>query len=147
MMEKTKSREERILNRDMLHQVALTGGYTLLLCIAFLSLGAFRDMFRQSAGDSYFMTGFYALFIFAGLFNCFNSRSERLLMFSGISKNKPFLLIMALIAVIQIVMIYFGGEVFRTAPLTAGELVSCILLASTVVPFEMIRRIFKKISK
>ena len=81
MMEKTKSREERILNRDMLHQVALTGGYTLLLCIAFLSLGAFRDMFRQSAGDSYFMTGFYALFIFAGLFNCFNSRTDRLKLF------------------------------------------------------------------
>ena len=147
MMEKTKTREERILSREMIHQVAFTGGYTLLLCVMFLSLSVFRGMFRYEASDAYFMTGFYALFIFAGIFNCFNSRSERLLLFSNIGKNKPFMLIMVLIAAIQIIMIYFGGEVFRTAPLTPRELVCCILLAATVVPFEILRRIFRKISK
>ena len=93
------------------------------------------------------MTGFYALFIFAGIFNCFNSRSERLLIFSNIGKNKAFSIIMILIAAVQIAMIYFGGDVFRTAPLELSELVCCILLAATVIPFEMCRRIFKRLGK
>ena len=141
MLEPPKSREERILSRDMLHQIAFTGGFTLLLSIAFLRLDAFRSIFRSGVADAPLMTGFYALFVFAGIFNCFNSRSERLRIFSNIGKNKPFLLIMALIAVIQVFMIYFGGELFRAVPLTAAELVSVILIAATVVPFDILRRI------
>lgn len=68
-------------------------------------------------------------------------------MLSNITKNKPFALIMLLISAIQILMIYFGGAVFRTVPLSVRELVYVILLASTVIPFEFIRRIFYKLSK
>ena len=88
---------------------------------------------------------FYALFIFAGIFNCFGARCERLWILSNIRKNKLFIFIIGLISVIQILMIYFGGSVFRTVPLTAKELFSVILLASSVVPFEIIRRIMYKL--
>ena len=43
---------------------------------------------------------------------------------------------------IQIVMIYYGGALFRTVPLLWRELLKVILLAFSVVPFEMLRRIF-----
>jgi hypothetical protein len=52
---------------------------------------------------------------------------------------------MGLISIIQILMIYFGGTAFRTAPLTLAELIYVILLAFTVVPFEVIRRTLYKI--
>ena len=147
MMEKPKSREEKILSKDMLHQIFLTGGYTLLLSVSFLNFDFFKSLFRDSAGDTVFMTGFYALFVFSGIFNCFNSRSERMWLFSNIGKNKPFLLIMTAISVIQIGMVYYGGNTFRTAPLSFREFLNVILIASSVVIFDLIRRIFKKLSK
>ncbi len=147
MLEKPKSREERILSKSMLNQILLTGGYTLILSVCFLHFGFFKSLFRQSPADTVFLTGFYALFVFAGIFNCFNSRSERLWIFSNIGKNKLFLLIMAAISAIQIFMIYMGGDMFRSSPLTFRELLNVILIASTVTLFDIVRRIFQKLSK
>lgn len=142
MKEKPKRRDEPLLSRSMLSHIALTGSYTLLLCILFLKLPVFESLFRLSGERTYFLTGFYALFIFSGLFNCFNARSERVRMFAGLSKNRPFLIIMAVIAVIQICIIYFGGALFRAAPLTLGELGRVVLLAASVLPFDLFCRVF-----
>lgn len=147
MMELPKARNEKILSNEMLHQIVFTGGFTLLLSIAFLRIDFFRSLFRVGVADSVLMTGFYGLFVFAGIFNCFNSRSERMRLFSNIGKNKTFLFIMSLIAIIQVLMIYFGGDVFRTVPLTFRELLNVVLISSLVIPFDMIRRVFKKLTK
>ncbi len=144
MKEKPKRRDEPILTRQMISHIAFTGAYTLIMCICFLRHGFFKTLFRS--GDEYFMTAFYALFIFAGIFNCFGARCERMWILSNITKNKPFTFIMLLISVIQIVMIYFGGAVFRTVPLSYSEVIYVVLIAFTVVPFEFIRRIFYKLS-
>jgi len=146
MMEPPKARNEKILSRDMLNQIFITGGYTLLLCIAFLRIDFFSSLFRPSPDSACFLTGFYCLFIFSGIFNCFNARSERMSLFSNICKNRGFLAIMLLIATIQIVMIYFGGEIFRSVPLSFRELLNVILLSISVIPFDMVRRIAKKLS-
>ena len=145
MMEKPKPRSEGILSKDVLHQILITGGYTLFLCFAFLRFDFFESLFRADKNGIYFLTGFYALFVFAGLFNCFNARSERLSLLSNITKNKPFLIIMSAITVIQMLMMYYGGDIFRSAPLTPREMLNVILLASTVIPFDILRRIFKKL--
>ncbi len=147
MKEKPKRRNEPILNKEMLHHVFFTGAYTLILCFAFLCSRRIGNIFRGGQGGIYHMTAFYALFIFAGLFNCFGARCERLWILSNIEKNKSFMVIMALISVIQILIVYFGGELFRSTPLLARELLFVILLAFTVVPFEMWRRIIYKLSK
>ena len=144
MMERPKKRDEAILSGEMLNQICWTGAYTLLICIMFLKMDFFKALF--SANSEVFMTGFYALFVFAGLFNCLNTRSERLSLLSNIGKNKPFIVILSIIAVIQMFMIYFGGEVFRCVPLSPRELLNVILIASTVIPFDALRRIIKKLS-
>ena len=144
MMERPKKRDEAILSGEMLNQICWTGVYTLLICIMFLKMDFFKALF--SANSEVFMTGFYALFVFAGLFNCLNTRSERLSLLSNIGKNKPFIVILSIIAVIQMFMIYFGGEVFRCVPLSPRELLNVILIASTVIPFDALRRIIKKLS-
>ena len=146
MKEKPKHRFEPILSKEMIHQIVFCGAYTLLMCIAFLKLDFFQRLFLASENNVRFMTAFYALFIFAGIFNCFGARCGRMWILSDIGKNKPFGLIMIFISVIQILMIYFGGAVFRTVPLTAGELLCVIALAFTVIPFEIFRRIFYKLS-
>lgn len=145
MKEKPKSRSESILTKEMLGKVFISGSYTLLLCLAFLKLDFFSRGFLGKDANARFMTAFYGLFIFLGIFNCFIARSDRVWLFSNITKNKLFVLIMVLIAVIQIIMIYSGGELFRTTPLKAGELISVVLLAFTIIPFDMIFRIFTKL--
>ena len=145
MQEKPKSRDEQILSPDMLNQIGITGAYTLLLSVVFLSSPVIRMMYGSGLPTDRFYTAFYALFIFSGIFNCFSARCSRLWLFSNISKNKPFIFIMLLISVIQICMIYFGGALFRCVPLAPYELSFVILLASTVLPFEMFRRLIYKL--
>ncbi len=145
MQEKPKSRDEQILSPDMLNQIGITGVYTLLLSVVFLSSPVIRMMYGGGLPTDRFYTAFYALFIFSGIFNCFSARCSRLWLLSNIGKNKPFIFIMLLISVIQICMIYFGGALFRCVPLAPYELSFVILLASTVLPFEMFRRLIYKL--
>lgn len=145
MQEKPKSQEEQILSREMLHQIFVTGAFTLLICILFLTSPVIRVMYGAVTPTKEFYTAFYALFIFLGIYNCLLSRCERLWLFSNIGKNIPFILIMLLISAIQICMIYFGGEVFRCAPLEAHELGFALSLGACVIPFEMIRRLIYKL--
>ena len=111
---------------------------------AFLGLNIFGDLYIS---DSHRMTAFYALFIFAGLFNCFSARCERFWLLSNIGKNKPFILIMLFISTIQILIIYFGGELFRSTPLLPEELGYAVSAAALVLAFDIIRRVFKKLSR
>ena len=140
MREKPIKRDEPILSSSMLNHIAISGAYTLILCIVFLTSYIFKDIYCYSLSPIRFYTAFYALFIFAGIFNCFAARCERLWIMSNISKNKPFVLIMLLISVIQILMIYFGGEIFRCTPLELRELIIAVMLAFTVIPFDLVRR-------
>ena len=142
MLEKPKHREEPILSSSMLSHVTLNGAYTLALLVFFLCFAPFRAFFGTL--DRH-LTAFYALFIFSGIVNSFTARSERMFIFFGILKNKAFLLIMSFITIIQILIIYFGGTLFRSTPLTPMELGCVALLASTVLIFDSIRRIFQKL--
>ena len=146
MRERPKKLDEQIISGDMLHQIFYTGIYTFALSIFFLSSSATRNFFGFYSSSDKFYTAFYALFVFSGIANCFASRSDRLWLLSGLRKNIPFVIIMASITLIQIAMIYVGGDMFRCVPLTIGELMFALSLAFTVIPFDAIRRIVKKLS-
>lgn len=146
MKEKPKRRDEEIISKDMLHQISYTGIFTFALSLFFLLSVATRNFFGFYSSPDSFYTAFYALFIFSGIANCFAARSERLWIFSDIRKNLPFVFIMLSITVIQIFMIYFGGDIFRCVPLKASELIFTLTLAFTVIPFDFIRRIVKKLT-
>lgn len=142
MREKPKRRDERILTRDMISHVLTLGAYVLALSTIFLTSTRLGDLYR---GEAELLTAFYALFIFAGIFTSFAARCDRLWIFSNISKNVGFIVIMLLISAVQLAMIYFGGAVFRCVPLTSRELLTAIALAATVIPFDGVRRIFLKL--
>lgn len=143
MRERPKRRNEPIISRDMLLHIIPNGIYTLALLVAFLSLDMFSDLFVNSA---HHLSAFYALFIFSGLANCFSARADRFWLFSGIGKNRLFVFIMLFISVIQLLMIYLGGSLFRSAPLTPTELGTVVALALSVIAFDLLRRVIKKLS-
>ena len=80
-----------------------------------------------------------------GIFNCFNARTHRLNLLSHLYENKVFILIILFILIIQVYLIYYGGTLFRTAGLTVMEFLYMILLASTVVPIDFMRKIYLRI--
>ncbi len=145
MRELPKKREEPVLSRKMLHQLIWMGGYTSLLCLSFLALPYFRTLFHFNENPIHFLTAFYALFIYSGVFNSFNARTERINPLANIRKNPTFLLIMLIVSAVQLLMIYFGGHLFRTAGLTLSQLRLILLMAVSVIPMEQLRKLlFKK---
>ena len=141
MKERPKKREEPILAKSSISHILLNGAYTLLLLVLFLRLDYFKHFFGTTTRH---LSAFYALFIFSGLFKCLSARSERMWLFAGIGKNKLFIYIMIFISIIQLLIIYLGGEIFRSIPLTAPELTLTLLLSSTVLLFDGFRRIFTR---
>ena len=142
MEEKPKKKEESILNRYMLDEIIFTGAYSSLLCIFFLKSNWINNFYRFDNSYRYLMTAFFALFIFIGIFNCFNARTHRLNLFSNLLKNKAFMIIIGFVAVVQLVLIYYGGDLFRTFGLTFKELMFTLLLASTVIPVDWLRKLY-----
>jgi len=139
MLKKAPPREAKLISRRMLSQILITGGYTLALGIFFLKSPLVRGLF--GGDDTYHLTAFFAMFIFCGIFNSFNARTEKVNLLSCIAGNKPFIFIMTLVAAVQLLIIYFGGEVFRCTPLSPVHLLYCALIAFTVIPADMIRKL------
>lgn len=142
MEEPPKKKHENILNRYMLDEIIFTGCYSSLLCVFFLKSNLIRNLYRADNNYNYLMTAFFALFIFMGIFNCFNARTHRLNLFSNLLKNKVFIIIISFIVVIQLILIYYGGNLFRTYGLTLKELLITIILALTVIPVDWIRKLY-----
>ena len=145
MKEKPKKREEPILNKYMISQIALSGIFTVGLFITFLTSPSITAKFRTSPDNSYLLSAFFALFIFASVFHCFNTRTDKIFLLNKLSKNKPFILIMLLILTVQILFIYLGGSVLRTVPLTLDELKITLILALSVFPADLLRKLFLRI--
>ncbi len=144
MNEKPKKKDESIINKYMLNEIFFTGIYSSLICILFLKLPFIKTLFRSDPNDKYLYTAFFGLFIFIDIFNSFNARTHRLNLFANILKNKIFILIILFIALVQILLIYYGGTVFRTSGLTAFEFEIMLLFAFSVIPFDWLRKIILK---
>lgn len=145
MKEKPKRRDEPILNRYMVNQILFLGIFTVALSLGFLKLPFFARRFRPAPDDIYLLTAFFAFFIFAGVFNCFNARTDRLRLFAGIGKNPAFITIMSAVLTIQIGFVYLGGTVLRTVPLKPAELFGAMLFSLLVFPAELLRKLIWRI--
>lgn len=141
MYEKPKKKNEKIMNSYMISEILITGFYTTILFIFFLKAPFVKNLFSSNEA---FLTAFFGLFIFAGLFNSFNAHTSRINILAHVLKNKMFIIIMAFIVIVQVFLMYYAGEMFRTVPLTLKEFMIMILFSITVVPVDMIRKIMCK---
>lgn len=144
MKEYPKKKNESIINRYMINEILFTGLYSSILCILFLKLSFVKEIYDYYITDEYLLTAFFGLFIFIDIFNCFNARTHRINILANITKNKVFIFIICFITIIQLLMIYFGDNIFRTTDLTFVELEVMILFAFTVIPIDWLRKIYLK---
>ncbi len=146
MKERPKRRDEPILTRALAGRIAYLSLCNVLLSVFFLTSPRVRSFYRESEGELCLLTAFFALFIFAAVFNCFNARTDRVRMLEGLSQNRAFLAIMALVAGVQILFVYLGGAVLRTVPLTPRELLVTLGLAALTLPLGLIHLVTRRLS-
>ena len=141
MEERPKKKDESIINSYMISEIVITGIYTTILCILFLKLPVIKNIYNNNLS---FMTAFFGLFMFSSIFNCFNAHTSRINIFSNLIKNKMFIIVISFVTIVQLIIMYYGGNMFRTTFLSLNELLATLLLALTVVPFDIIRKIIHK---
>ena len=137
--EPPKPRKAPVLTRSMAMHIGGLSLYMTALCAAFLKLPIFRVHFGGEEGA--FLTAFFTLFVFSGLFSAFCARCEGMNLLRGLGKNRSFLFIMALCAGVQVLLLYVGGPLFRTQPLSPRALAEVILLSATVIPADFLRKL------
>lgn len=145
MKEKPKKRGEEILSPYMRSRIGFLGLFSLALSLFFLKSERVAAHFAESAGDARMLTGFFAFFVFLGLFNCFNSRSDRLNFLSGLGKNTAFVFIICSVAFVQLLFTYIGGSILRTVPLSASELGFSLLMALAALPAGLLHTLWRRI--
>lgn len=144
MRELPTPKSEPVLSSDMLSGIFVMGVYTLMLCLYFLLSPRTATVFRYG-GEERLLTGFFALFIFSGIIGALNARSTGINPFRGLWSNPVFLAVTCGVFTAQVAMIYYGGRVFGTVPISLGELRYVMSLALSVIPVGIVYRAIGKL--
>lgn len=145
MDEKPAKRQDSILTKNIKTAIATAGVFITIGSILILeNVGNIMNfVMPASVADvrTYEKTFMFAFFIYAIIFNAFNTRSEKLNLFEHISENKNFIWVMGGIFVMQTIIIQIGGVVFNTTPLTPVALSVAMLLGLLIIPVDMLRKL------
>ncbi len=94
------------------------------------------------------LTAFFGLIIFISIFNSFAARTHRLNILANIFKNKVFVGVISFVICMQVYLIYYGGELFRTNGLTGREFMIMFMISLLVIPIDFMRKlILKKLNR
>jgi len=129
MKEKPKVRDEAIVSPEMRKSIMINSAWIFILSLVLLFW-------------HYDPTLYFTFFVMIAVFNAFNVRTDRINIFDGISENKNFLWVFGLIAVIQVALVYLGGEIFRCYGLSLNQWGIVLLCAVSVIPVDMARKKF-----
>ena len=144
MNEKPVSRTADILNGYLKSSILVGGVFITIIC-----LGILKNIFGVynligSTDMDIVRTFMFSTFIMAIIWNSLNARTESMNLFEHITENHNFILVMSVVAVIQVLIIQFGGKVFGTTPLTIGNWLAVILIAFMIIPIDLIRKVIVK---
>lgn len=140
MKEPPKKKFDHIINRYMISQILVTGIYSSIICIFFMKSSIINNIYTPISK----LTAFFGLLIFISIFNALSARTNRLNIIANIKKNKVFIAIIGFITIVQIFIIYKGGDLFRTHGLNMKEFIIMFILSISVLPVDFIRKIIIK---
>jgi Ca2+-transporting ATPase len=141
--EKPRSTDAFIINSQMKWGICLLGGVFFLFTFALLYY------FERIHGiDRWELTVFFSIFVMLQWWNLFNAKAlgSNHSAFHNLHLSTGFLFVLLLVLVGQWLIVTFGGEMFRTMPLSAETWLYIILGTSPVMlvgeMYRMLRRIF-----
>lgn len=145
MKEKPKSRNESIVSGKMMSSILVGAGYITVFGLLLLMTTIFNGIIRPTEGNVEMYTVYFVAFIFASLFNGLNVRTEDFHLLKDIKKNKMFIILFIVIALITILMTFIGGDVLRMAPLDGAEWGLVAGLSIGMIIVDLIRKAIIKI--
>lgn len=157
MREKPKRRNEPIISRYMMSEIAVGSGWTFILSLAMLLLGtlpkgsttSFLEQWGWLRDDAtagfteqhaILHTAYFAFFILIAVFNAFNARTEQMNLFDNIKKNKGFLTVFGIITLVQVLMTYLGRGILSGWGLMPLEWLVVLIPAISIIPMDLIRK-------
>ena len=142
MNEKPKSRDEAIVSPYMWSSILTGSLWAFVLGMLFLFTPLFQGAFRPTSGTAnYLLTGYFTLFIFTAIFNSFNARTDHYNLFKNITLNKGFIVVMSIITVVQVLLVYLGGDIFGCHGLIVTEWLVVLGLAISIIPIDLLRKL------
>ena len=137
MQRPPRHNDDFIVSRTMFRTILST---TALFTVVLLTM-----LFVWSRGggvDVYHLTLFFTTFVFMQFWNMFNVRVYGIAgsMFKGLSQCRTFFFVLLVIAVGQWFIVEFGGEVFRTIPISLRDWAIVIAATSLTMWYGMLVR-------
>lgn len=149
MSEKPRRRDESIVSRSMMAQIITMGAWLTAVSFVYLKVPFFRGLFET---DEQHLTGYFVLFIVSALFNGFNVRDDGFGIFKGLNENTGFLKVFFAIIAVQFLIVNAAviplapfqwiGNMFSCVPFGIKGWVAVILLAVTMIPVDLVRKLF-----
>ncbi|KAG0236440.1 hypothetical protein BGW41_000412 [Actinomortierella wolfii] len=147
------SRRAPLINFNMWKMIIGQAIFQIAINLALLHYGArlFKLETRDVDGEliltdynrKVLKTMIFNTFVFLQVFNELNCRriDDTLNVFQNLHHNKLFLLIQVIVIGCQFVIVQFGGEAFKTVPLTANQWLITVLIGSLSLPIGLCIRL------
>ena len=144
MKEKPRRQTDFIISRHMAQGIIGVGVLLFLPMMVFL-VYCERGVGQGAGVDIHELTQFFTAFVMLQWWNLFNAKalSSGHSAFRHLFANHTFLLVLALVLAGQWVIVTFGGQMFRTVPLSLAEWGWIMLLTSPVLWCGELVRVFK----
>ena len=154
MTEPPRRRDESIVSKAMMTQIVIMGVWLTIISFLYLKHPFFAGLFENEAQH---LTGYFVLFIVSALFNGFNVRDDGFGIFKGLDQNPGFLRTMLIIMLVQAAIVNIGlipvpvcqwiGEMFSCVPFGIKGWIAVVLLALTMIPVDMLRKVITGTAK
>lgn len=153
MKAKPRKNSAFIVTGIMGKQIIIVGVLFVILLLGMMyyfanpdHLNTFFDYIAAEKRERYFLSYFFTIFVMLQFWNMFNAKAfaSGKSAFSDLSSSKSFILVSILILIGQILIVSFGGEVFRTMPLTLKDWIIIICSTSVVLWVGEIVRFIKR---
>ncbi|KAF9358659.1 hypothetical protein BGX26_001224 [Mortierella sp. AD094] len=146
------SKKAPLVNLKMWKMIIGQAIFQIVLNLALLEYGA--DIFHLKSQDGTMTrkqimtlhTMIFNIFVFLQVFNEFNCRriDGTLNVFRNLKNNVIFIIVQVFVVAGQVVIVQFGGQAFKTIPLSLGQWVVTVLIGSLSLPVGFFLRLLPR---
>lgn len=143
MKEKPRQSTDFIITKKVGRQIVLT---SLIFFVVMFIMLIYCERNGSAGVDIHELTIFFTTFVMLQVWNLFNAKAlgSTHSAFHNMAGSMGMLFVLLLIVVGQVLIVHFGGRIFRTVPLSGVEWLAIIAATSTVMLVGEIVRLWKR---